>query len=312
MKILKSMATSLFATIMLATGMVMSPAQAETADSYGIGVSPMKERIILNPGESFASSFTISNPASNTDKFNYQITVSPFYATEDYNITYEETGDFNQIVKWIDLDTVSGTLEPNSTKIIDFVINVPEDAPAGGQYAAIIVGSNTSDFGGNGNTGTGISINQAMGVAHTIFAEINGTTNHNGEIESINLPSFLFDGKIISSASIRNTGNVHGTATYKLQIYPLFSSEEIFTNEEDPETSIILPGRTLHHETVWNETPPVGIFNVVYTVEYEGMTSEISKLVIICPLWVLFIIIFVIVALIVWIVIRIKSRKKAQ
>lgn len=283
---------------------------ADDTISYGIGVSPMTEKVILNPGETYTSSFTVTNPSKNNSDFSYIVRVSPFFATEDYKITYEEIENYNQIVDWVTLETTSGTLSQNDTNEIKFRIDVPQDAPAGGQYVAIIVQSGEDDSSNSSNNG--IQIAQAMGIAHTVFAEINGSTRHDGEIIYTTLSGFMLSGKITGTTSIKNTGNVHGTATYKLQIFPLFSDEEVYTNEEDPETSLVLPNRTLHHETVWNETPMIGIFNAIYTVEYEGITEQVSRLVIICPLWLIFIVILVIVALVIWLVIRIKMHKKSQ
>ncbi|MBR0424431.1 hypothetical protein IJI79_02965 [Candidatus Saccharibacteria bacterium] len=288
-----------------------APAYAEENNFYGFGVSPMTEKIILNPGDTYKGSFTVTNPARNTGSITYAVSLSPFYATEDYDITYEDTGDYNQIVSWITLQNTNGTLAPNEINNVNFTINVPTDAPAGGQYAAIIVKTAASEDENGESEDTGVKISQAMAIAHTIFAEVTGTTVHSGDIVSTNLPGFMFDGKITGSSTIENIGNVHGTATYKLQIFPLFSSEEAYTNEEDPDTSTILPNRTRYHETVWNETPMMGIFNAIYTVEYEGMTEQVSRLIIICPLWLIFIILLAIVAIVVWLVIRIKMRKKA-
>ncbi len=270
-----------------------------------ITMSPMNQKIILNPGEAYRGSFMISSQAKNDEDAEYVITIEPFYVNEDYDIYYANNGDYNQITDWITLSTTSGKLSPNSEKEIYFTVNVPKDAPAGGQYAAIKVTTVNDD----GDLDNGLNIKVSYGIAHIIYAEIAGTTSRHGEITSAEVPSFISSGDISGSATIKNTGNVHSDAKYTLQVFPLFSNEELYTNEEKPATATILPDRALYKVIYWEETPKIGIYNVVFTAEFEGVTTQVKKLVIVCPLWLLFVIIFAVILIVFWLSSRAKKRK---
>ena len=297
--------------ILLAIGTLVATAifspSAVFADSE-FSVSPMTQKIVLTPGEIYRGSFNVINPSSNTHNFKYVLNVEPFYVDENHNAVFENNGDYNQIVDWISFDEETGVIEPNSSETIYFTVNVPSSAPAGGQYATIKVTSNEEPTETSGN----LNLRNVLSIAHLVYAEVTGSTERSGEILDTNITSFLLSGDITASSSIKNTGNVHGTAKYTLQVFPLFSSEEIYTNEEDPEEKTIMPGRQLHHESFWDETPMFGIFNVVYTVEFEGVTQQVSKMVIKCPIWLLFIILFIIAAIIIYFVMRAKSRKNSR
>lgn len=285
--------------------------EAETENkNYSISMSPLNQKVILNAGEKYSGSFTVTNSVNNADEIKYNVSVQPFYVDSDYNIHYESTENLNQIVSWTSTDIESGTLPVGTSQKINFTVDVPKDAPAGGQYVAIVV-SSVSDPDSKSNSGSvGAMMNQNIAMAHIVYAEIAGTTKHGGEIVAATVPSFLFDGEITGESTIKNTGNTHGTATYKMQIFPLFSNEEVYTTEENPETKIILPDRALTNKTSWKETPGFGIFNVVYTVEFEGVTTQVTKLVVKCPMWLLFIILFIIIAIIIAVVVRIRISKK--
>lgn len=270
-------------------------------------VSPMNQSIVLTPGDTYHGSFKIANPSSSTTNLDYEIERKSFYVDESYNTTFDEAG--SPIVDWTTIDNnETGSLAPNTNVEVRFTINVPANIAGGGQYEAFLV--KTVDNGVQDDSNT--VIKEQLIMAHLVFAEVAGKTFRQGEITGINVPSFLLSGNIIGSSSIKNTGNIHGVATYTMQVFPLFSDEEIYTNEEKQDTHIILPDRTLYAETIWPDTPALGIFNVVYTVEFEGVTQQVSKMVIKCPIWLLFIIIFVIAAIIIYFVVRAKSRKNSR
>ena len=277
---------------------------AERVSAFGL--SPMNQVVVLNPGETYRDTLTIINTGDRENEFNYKITVQPFDMNGKMNV-FDSYSDHTQIVDWITIiGDEEGSVEAGETKEFEYIIEVPEDAPAGGQYAAITITANNEA----GGESEGFGLNENMAIAHLVYAEITGETVRQGEILDASVPGFLFSGSISGNSTIKNTGNVHGKAKYTLKVFPLFSDEELYTNEEEPEVVTILPDRELYNESFWNETPMIGVFNVIYTVEFEGVTTEVSKLVIKCPIWLLFVILAVIAALVIWIVMKIRFGKK--
>lgn len=270
----------------------------------GFMMSPMTERVQLKPGESHTGYFYLMNPDTNTITVGYNIEVRSFYRDEGGNAIFEDVAGRNMIKEWITIDSpMTGTLDPGVSTQIFYTINVPFDAPGGGQYAAITATSMAIN--------NGSPIEEAVAMNYTIFTEVEGDTIRSGEITDLSLPTFLPDGNIIASSNVKNTGNVHGNATYTLKVYPLFSDSPIYSNENDPDKRLVLPDRTITNETVWKDTPAIGIFNVSYKVEFEGgETKEIQKFVIKCPIWLLLIILLVLACVITFISNKIKSYKK--
>lgn len=283
------------------------------AVSSSISLSPMIQRVLLTPGETYKTSVQVSNMAASTEDLYYSVSVGAFSESgaadskDDYGaIDVDTVYSYNQMMEWIKLEKTEGIVEPNGVDTIPFSIVVPKDAPAGGQYATIIVQNNTPSAGnGNGN----ISIKSEIQIASTIYAEVAGETREEGDILENNAPSFLFNGPLEATSRVRNDGNVHTDAKFTLQVWPLFSSEEICTNEEDPATSLIMPdSERFHTETC--TLPAVGVFKMKQVVEIFGKTDILEKTIIVCPLWLMLIVAFIVVALIIWLFIRAKNHKK--
>ncbi|MBP5647699.1 hypothetical protein J6X04_00170 [Candidatus Saccharibacteria bacterium] len=278
---------------------------------FTMTISPPRQEITLIPGEVFEGTVEVSNPANAEQNLNYSVTVGSFNfgkdenGKTDYSFTDVDTiTSYNQIMEWITLGKESGSVAPNTTDVIPFTITVPEDAPAGGQYATIIVQNDTEE--NDGNSGN-VTIQNEIRFAAQIIAKVGGETREKGLIIENSIPSFLFGNPLSTTSVVKNEGNVHTDAEVTLQVWPLFSSEEIYTNEEDPTTVWIVPNtERLHVEE--RDLPMVGIFKVRQTVKIFGEESVMEKVVFVCPLWLLFIIIFAIILLIMWWIRKSKSQ----
>ena len=293
---------------------IFGAVKADDEASSTVTVSPMTQKVILTPGESYEGSIKVSNPANAKNNLEYSVHIGSFSqhsdpdGVDDYGTVDTDTKTtYNQMMDWIVLGREDGSVAPNGTDVIPFTVNVPIDAPAGGQYATILVRDETDHSGGGeGN----VSIQSIAQIASIIYAEVAGETRNEGAILENNVPSFLMNNTLETTSMVRNDGNVHTDAEYILQVWPMIGDEEICTNEEDPAMSLVMP-ETERYNAQTCQLPTVGIFRAKQVVKIFGETSIVEKTIIVCPIWLLFIIIFVIFALVFYFVAKVRARKKA-
>lgn len=305
----------LMASLMLAMGVVGLSGEKAFAGSNSMTITPPKQRIILIPGEKYTNTISVFNANDSTRDLKYEVSVGSFSQTKDEsspddygNVNIISESSYNQIMDWITLDKKEGVVAPNHSDEIAYTIDVPKNAPAGGQYATIVItDKTTSGVSGAGN----VSIDQSFQFASIIYAEVAGETKEDGEILENNMPSFLLSGPLEATSMVRNNGNVHTDAEYILQVSSLFGGDDFCNNEEKPETSLILPETERYHAQTC-DLPAVGIFKAKQTVKIFGETSIVERTVIMCPLWLLFVILFVVILIIGWIFFRVKSRGKSR
>ena len=298
----------LVATALLLGGVITLATPLSVLAAAQVGVSPATSEIVLQPGQTYTASLTVFNNGDET--LNYQVYTTPYSIESDddgniqqiYEGTSASNSSYTTIADWITFDADTGTVDPGESGVyVNYTITVPEDATPGGQYAAIMV-EQASDGDSAGLTST-------VRAAFLIYAIVAGDVTETATISDVDISAF-YSGAISVSSLVENTGNVHGTATYTLQVFPLFSDEEVYTNEEDPETHIIYPGTKYYNSLTWEDTPSFGIYRVVETVTLFGETTTTERTVIVCPTWLALVIIFVVVFIVVWLIIRGRKRKQ--
>lgn len=270
-------------------------------------VSPTKQKISLAPGSSYVGTFKVQNVGA--AEFNYSVYATPYsVVNENYSPNYEGLTNYTQIAEWITFDTktATGKLQPGTSVDVAYTVNVPKDAPAGGQYAALMA-----------QTEDGNDANATVAVVHRVgmilYAAVPGDTRETGEIIKNTVNTFYFNPPLTVSSLVKNTGNVEQTATYNVKIYPLFSNEAVFSTEEkeDKEKQLdIIPDTSRFNSITWEGAPRIGIFSVEQTIEFAGQVSTNKKLVLICPLWLLFVIFAMLFFIIFWLVSRARDRKR--
>lgn len=290
--------------------LLSGPATAVFADDvpeYRLQISPTTQTIDLKPGEKYEGTFQVQNTGSKA--FKYSVSAAPYSVKgDDYSPDYDSETDYTKLASWITFSDQTGTVEPNSYKEIKYTASVPNDVAAGGQYAIML--AQIEDDDSSSQKGEGATIQTVRRVGMLVYAHVEGDTRETGKIIENKVPSFLFNPPITATSIVENTGNIDTQATYKVQVYPLFSDEEVYTNEEDPDSRTILPETRRYNSVSWDGAPQLGIFKVKQTVKIFDEESVVEKVVFLCPIWFLFIVLLIIFMVIFWIVMRIRNRNK--
>lgn len=279
-------------------------------ENHTFTLTPMSQNIELTPGTTYTGHVTVVNPADATSDFAYKVSVNPFSVVgQDYTVDLATEYNRSMITKWITIPESTGTLKPNESRQVEFKINVPADAPAGGQYAAITVTNNAE--GGDNN---GLSVHSVLEMASIIYAKVDGETVHQGKILENNIPGFSANPPVMLSALLENTGNVHEYASYTITATDFFTGQVILPTEEadGKYSEVIMPETTFYSQRELTGLPTIGVVKVTQTIRYNGETSVQEGNIIICPIWFMVLVIATVVALITTIVLIVKKHRKRK
>ena len=276
-------------------------------------VTPMSQRISLEAGETAEGTISVINPNDSVDDLKYKAYVAPYSVVgEGYEADLTTDSKYNMIKDWITIENPTGTIEPNKTGEIKFKIKVPGSAPAGGQYAAIII-TRDDDTTSSEN---GVAVKDIFEMASLIYANVSGETVHKGEILSNDIPGFVASAPITVGATISNEGNIHENATVIIKATNFFTGDVIVEGdaEENYYSEIIMPETTRYITREISEgLPLLGVVKVEQTIYYQGSSDVAESNVIICPIWFLLLVFLTIAAIIGSIVMMVKKhRKKAK
>lgn len=277
-------------------------------DDHTFTLTPMNQDVELTPGQVYTGYITVVNPSDATTDFPYKVSVTPFSVMgDDYAIDLATEHNRSMMTKWITVKEPTGTLKPNESRQVEYTITVPENAPAGGQYATLTV---TADKAADSNDG--LTVQSVLEMASVIYAKVAGETVHEGKILENNIPAFAATTPVTLTAEIQNTGNVHDYATYAITVRDLFTGQVILpTSENDGRYSeVIMPESTYYSQRELSNLPAIGIVNVSQTIRYNGEVSIKESNIIICPIWFMVLMLITIAALITTIVLIVKKHRK--
>ncbi len=273
-------------------------------------VTPMNQVVELDPGQKCDLSITILNPTNSTESLEYKAYVVPYsVVSEGYDADIATRTTYTQMADWITIHEPTGKLAPNEMKELNFTIEVPENVPGGGQYAAIAV-----EVDHENKTHDNMAVANTLEIASVVYAKIAGETIHEGEILENNVPGFSTASPITVSSMIENKGNVHEAVRIVVTASNFFTGEVIAQEGTNNGTyaELVMPESTRYFTKEIDELPMVGVFRVKQDIYYNGAVSTVEKNVLVCPIWFMLLVALTIGTVIFEVVRTILKHKKIK
>lgn len=266
---------TLIAIILLGTLLWFKKENA-SAQGFNIEVSPGKSNLTIQPGDSYVQTFRVGN-YSGTKKTLYIYVQDFTVISEDGAPKFFEKGEATEeerrfaLSQWIQLPSESIEVENNEVMEIDAVINVPQDAEAGGHYGAFFVQTENP-------AQEGTSIGSIGRIASLMLVNIPGDVDEEVVINRAYTDKSIYfeeNPQIEFITYLQNKGNVHGipVGAFNITGSGAFKSKSIIFNQDQ---SAVLPGAPERKisETFKLDTgeqsfiPPMGRFTIDLVARY--------------------------------------------
>ena len=232
-------------------------------------ISPVSTRVSLNQKEQKPGTIEVKNYGN--EPLNIRVYPTPF-SNADGNRNFKNESDYTKISHWIKIkddsgnyqDSVTFTMTPKQTKTISYKIDVPSNAPAGGQYATIFFESLDDQKSED-------SIKTTTRVGMLIYANVAGELIREANITNIRTNSFITSDNLKVSYTVENKGNIDFQASTTLQVSSLFGRQLY----NDTELTTVFPDSSENVEFEWKDTPGFGLY--IFITKSALSTKPLKK-----------------------------------
>jgi len=258
------------------------------SESQGIriAVSPLIRDVSIDPGESKELEMEVFN---NSD---FDLEMAPmvlnfrdggegkvsFINPLEIEKSIDEGKEF-LLSQWIEIDSAPFLVPSKGSATLDFKINIPEDAPPGGRYAAIAVGARPKGVPDLGNEDPKGALMISPSVSSILLVSVGGEV-----VEEIRLRRFSTERihtttEAIFSLELENKGNTHLRPWGSIDIYNSWGKKVgNLPINLGTDFGNILPGSSRSWDIVWrdeNSFLDIGKHEAVLTILYGRESIQV-------------------------------------
>ena len=263
-------------------------------------ISPLKQEISAKAGDAIDLKIKLTNLGD--EPINFRLLPEPLTVSGvDYEVSFNVSTNRTKIVDWVKFPQGdSFVLSGRETREVPFRLEIPTDAPAGGQYAVIAAQFWPTNLGANLTTTT------IGAIAMRLYAQIAGENVLDGAIVANKIPNIIIGDKLMTQYGAVNKGNLDFYVTGSMKVVDFWSHKVLYDDTETAEPMVMFPETTRY---LANEWAGIGLFNVTQNVSLLEETSTEMQTVLILPVWIVVLVGLMVLGAIAWIFKRIFSKR---
>ncbi len=276
---------------------------AQESSAVGLSISPLTFEFSANPGETIENKVKIANPTQNTISVKMEIEDFTALGEEGQVAVEEQKNETYSLKKWVILSPQEFTLAPGEYKIVNYTINVPQNAEPGGKYGSILA----IPTGIVSPQGSGASINPRVGAL--VLLSVSGKIVEKLEVKEFSAPKLSDRGPIPFVLRFENTGTVHVKPRGIIAITDIFGKK--VADIEIPQKNVI-PGAVRKVEAGWNKNWLFGMrYQATFVGNYGSKNEPITAAVVfwVFP-WKIGLVVLLVLILIIIIIVRTHKKVK--
>lgn len=248
------------------------PAHLFAADgSVTLSVSPTLYEMTADPTQVWTSNVRVINPNSfDLDVYARVVNFSAQDETGRANFlpALNNDGIENTLAEWVLLDRSAYTIPAGQALEIPFQISVPENAPPGGHFGAIMIGTQPL-----GDPTGQSSVETSQVVTSLIFLRVTGDVVESGSIREFRSSTYLSETPEMSfELRFENTGNVHVLPQGDIRIFNMWGNERgIIPVNRQTMFGNVLPDTIRKYSFSWSgewSLADIGRYTAVATLAY--------------------------------------------
>lgn len=253
---------------------VLPPAaqNAANADKIRLTAIPTKVEFEIDPGQVAQEELKVRNESE--VELAIEVEVQDFVVFDDKGTPTPVNEDLSgrwAMSKWVTVSPSRLILQPNETKIVSLVINIPENALPGGHYTMITY-KPVVDF---SNSGSSSQLTQRVGTLTSLI--VSGPINEDARITQFRtIPGFFEFGPIDFNTEILNLSDIHIQPQGQITVTNMLKKVSAVLPLEEVN---IFPFVTREYNNTWQTKWGFGRYRAELEA-YYGSTGQLATAVI--------------------------------